>query len=123
MRTIAFTAPADMLNMNKPLHWAKKSAIAAEWRKAAYFYAKQSKMKNIGPTVVRVMFYVSDNRRRDPHNWAPTIKHIVDGCREAGFWDDDTAEWVSVVDPVFIVDKSRKGDVVVELHPMGTVNV
>jgi crossover junction endodeoxyribonuclease RusA len=112
-----------MLNMNKKLHWAKKREIVAAWRQAACVYGRQSRWKDIGPTVVRVTFHVGANRRRDPHNWAPTIKPIVDGFTDAGFWPDDNVAWVAIVDPVFVVDKNRVGEVFVELLPMGTVNV
>jgi len=48
------------------------------------------------PSFVRVTFGVRDpGRRRDPHNYMPTVKAIIDGLVDAGVWPDDTPEDVA----------------------------
>ena len=40
------------------------------------------------PHVVAYLAF-GDNRRRDVHNYMPTVKAIIDGCTDAGLWADD----------------------------------
>jgi crossover junction endodeoxyribonuclease RusA len=40
-------------------------------------------------------------KRRDPHNWYPTIKAILDGFTNAAVWADDDSEHVKTYEPVF----------------------
>jgi len=60
--------------------------------------------------LVQFAFPVSQNRRRDPHNYYPTIKPIIDGLTDAGFWPDDTPEYVATREPMFY-----KGELVLVL--------
>lgn len=54
-----------------------------------------------GPITVRVSWQAAGNRRRDPHNYTSTVvKAAVDGLVAGELVPDDTAEWVTVVDPV-----------------------
>ncbi len=48
---------------------------------------------------VQVDLPVSSTRPRDPHNFVATVKPIVDGLTDAGFWPDDTARYVTVAEP------------------------
>ena len=52
-----------------------------------------------GPWDVHVRLDVPDKRRRDPANYAPTIKCLVDGLTDAGWWPDDTPEYVRTHEP------------------------
>ncbi len=52
---------------------------------------------------MHICFDVRDNRRRDAHNTAPTVKACVDGLVDAGWFKDDDVSRVSVVDPTFRV--------------------
>jgi len=54
-----------------------------------------------GTAMVSFVFPVTTNRRRDPHNFYPTIKPIIDGLTDAGLWPDDTPEYVMTVEPFF----------------------
>lgn len=107
MYAFSFPAPAETLNLNKRIHWAKKASLTAAWREAAHIHGRNVNRRNkwgqLPPCVVNVIFNVPDRRRRDPHNWIATVKPIIDGLVDAGFWPDDTAEWVAVTDPQFMV--------------------
>ena len=50
---------------------------------------------------------VVDRRRRDPHNFAPTLKHVIDGLVDAGLWPDDTPEYVRTLEPALAVRRDR----------------
>jgi Holliday junction resolvase RusA-like endonuclease len=57
--------------------------------------------KKAQKSTIEFIFPVTQNRRRDPHNYYPTIKPIVDGLTDAGFWLDDTPEYVETREPIF----------------------
>lgn len=124
-----FHAPAERLTMNKRYHWTARARLTKVWRQAGFVAARNHLLDPAGygyrsttmplpPCAVRVTFGVPDNRRRDSHNTAPTVKAIIDGLVDAGFWKDDTSDYVIVVDPRF-----TKGDtsVIVECWPLGRV--
>ena len=119
MSVIEFPLPAKCLTMNQRLHWAQKSKISRAWRDAASDAADEhidpALYGYLPPSLVTVHLPVKGNRRRDPHNWFPTIKPIIDGLVDAGLWPDDTPEWVRCTEPVLVVG----GDVVrVVMEPM-----
>ena len=119
---IEFPPPAKCLTMNQRLHWAAKAKLSRAWRDAARHAAfdrpeleAEFDDGHLPPSIVTVHLPVKGNRRRDPHNWFPTIKPIVDGLVDAGLWPDDTPEWVRCMEPVLVVN----GDTVtVELKEM-----
>jgi len=93
--------------MNQRKHWAWVSKTKRAWREAAYYSALQwrstpSKRRLEGTHLVSFRFPMATNRRRDPHNYYPTIKPIIDGLTDAGLWPDDTAEYVATVEPIFV---------------------
>lgn len=102
---VAFHPPARMLSLNDRDHHHQRGPLVAEWRQAAYFHACRAyptgpSGRAMGRATVRIALPFPDDRRRDPHNYVATAKPIVDGLVDAGFWPDDTPEWVSVAEPV-----------------------
>ena len=95
--------PAERMNLNQRYGWRTKARLTKAWRGAAYVAACQQLGR--GPAerareacFVRVKFPVADpGRRRDPHNWSPTEKAIVDGLVDAGVWVDDDEAHVLVL--------------------------
>lgn len=110
--SISFTPPVPLLNMNQRLHWTTQRARAREWRASACWaatgIARSPRWRRQPPCFVHIELPVRD-RRRDPSNYAPTVKHIVDGLVDAGLWPDDTPEWVTTIEPTLRVG----GDLVV----------
>lgn len=99
--TLIFPAPADPLSMNDG-DGREQGRRKQAWRDAAcyrWIEAHPGKgPRNRGaltPAVVRVALPFVVGRRRDPINYARTVKHIVDGLVLAGAWPDDTPEFVS----------------------------
>lgn len=86
--------------MNDGDSW-KVRALAADWRDRAYFaWVEQfpgegPSGRSIPPAEVFVTLPFPNRRRRDPINFAKTVKHIVDGIQMAGAWPDDTPDWVT----------------------------
>jgi crossover junction endodeoxyribonuclease RusA len=110
LRTVTITQPFPdkALNMNDRLdHWAKAKRVAS-WRDAAYWWAKQQRVSCRGalkPVEMWIEIGVSDpKRRRDPHNWFPTIKAICDGFTTAAVWADDDSTHLRTYEPTFTND-------------------
>lgn len=106
-----FTAPAPPISMNEGDTWRVRAAAAA-WHEAAYFHWCE-RFPSKGPTGRRfpeaevfVSLGFPRGRRRDPINFAKTVKHIVDGIKDAGAWEDDTLEFVTQHIPTLRVDPS-----------------
>lgn len=112
----SFQAPAPLLSMNDRHHWRKRAELVKAWREAAYYGWWQPPSPRPGCRCeVAVTLTVRDRRRRDPHNYYPTVKAIIDGLVDAGVWPDDTPEWVTTREPVLRVGSDRL--VIVRLTP------
>lgn len=116
MITLNFPAPAPLLSLNDRGHWAQKARHVALWRHAsnvAAMAAERHGLRRRQPrSVVRLTLPVrSVKQRRDPHNYTPTTKAVVDGLVDAGLWPDDTSEYVVTLEPDF----RQGGDVTVSI--------
>lgn len=92
-------APAWSINEERRRHWSFRHRAAAAWREAAFWYARAARVGPQPPSVVDVTLPVVGARRRDPANWSPTVKAIVDGLVLAGLWPDDGPDWVATREP------------------------
>ena len=120
MTEITFQRPTPaLMSMNDRHHWRKKAGITKVWRYAACVHGIQNGVArlNLGPSVVRCTFEMAGAHRRDPHNYYPTVKAIIDGLVDAGAWPDDTPEFVSTVEPSIDVVKHRPLMVTVTITP------
>lgn len=115
LTSFCFDPPAKAITLNQRNHWAANARLVKEWRTAGWVYARQAKIGPQPPSRVTVTFPVSGNRRRDPHNWTPTVKAIVDGLVDAGVWPDDNSDWVATVEPVLDATATQ---VVVTISPL-----
>lgn len=82
--------PAPWLNLNERLHWAEKSRRTRQWRQAAAIYARSAKLPHLHRVQIEAFICFPDRRRRDVHNWMPTVKAIVDGLVDYGLIPDDS---------------------------------
>lgn len=100
--------PAERMNLNKRYHWRTRHRLTKAWRHAAYVAACAQLGR--GPAArardacfVRVSFPVRDpGKRRDPQNWSPTEKALVDGLVADGVWPDDDERHVLVLPCRFV---------------------
>jgi len=95
------------MTMNQRKHWTWVSKNKRAWRDATCTVAvarPELLFPGVGvSSIVRCVFPVKQLRRRDPHNYYPTVKPIVDGLVDAGLWPDDTPDFVETREPMFAV--------------------
>lgn len=111
--TILFPAPAKLLSANDRDHWRKRAELVRYWRQRTHLAARH--LGPQPPSVVHLTLPVRDRRRRDPMNYYPTLKAVVDGLVDAGCWPDDTPDYVRTVEPVLDPDADV---VMIRLEPM-----
>lgn len=86
-------APTDWISANQRLHWAHKAARTKIWRDATNVWARRDKLpKGLDHVHVTAWLSFTTTRRRDPANFHPTVKAIVDGLVDYGLIVDDDAK-------------------------------
>lgn len=107
LRTLTFPAPARLLNLNDRMHWAAKGRLVKEWRNATAWRALEmfprASSEPLPPSIIDIALPVRVRRRIDPSNLSMTSKCIVDGLVDAGWWSDDSSEFVTVLEPSIVV--------------------
>lgn len=106
---LTFEPPAPAMSMNDK---EGRGMIAAKmaWRDRAYyawcemFPARGPAGRAIGPAEVFTSLPFERANRRDPINFARTVKAIVDGITRAGAWPDDTPDFVTQHIPALRVE-------------------
>ena len=116
-----FPAPADRLSLNDRIHRMQRYRLNKTWKNAVQLHATNhantAKVKRpLGPSRVRVDFYVATNRRRDADNAMAAVKPCLDGLVAAGWFPDDSIEHV-LPSVSFIVDKANAGRVRITVTP------
>lgn len=95
--------PPLSINRERSMHWAARTRQLDPWKVTTFWLAKEGKLPAAvagAPATVTVVLPVRGRHRRDPANFYPTVKAIVDGLVLAGVWPDDTPEFVTVNEPV-----------------------
>lgn len=82
---------SDALNENHRNHWASVASRRRELRRWAAHLAAATRAPRLGRARVTATVRLSAHGRRDPLNWAPTIKPLIDGLVDAGLLPDDDA--------------------------------
>lgn len=117
---LRFPPPAPIMSMNDR-GFAALRLHAALWRDAAHLWWVAAwpgvgpSGRAMPPSEVFTSLPFRTGGRRDPINFAPTIKHLVDGITTAGAWPDDTPEWVTQHLPTLRVNAGT--DVIVRVVP------
>jgi crossover junction endodeoxyribonuclease RusA len=105
---LEFDWPAEALSMNEGASYAVRVREQA-WRDAAHWYWIQAHPgegpsgRTSRPAEVSTVICFRQKRRRDPINYAATVKRIVDGLVLAGAWPDDTDEYVTQHIPSLLI--------------------
>jgi crossover junction endodeoxyribonuclease RusA len=112
-------APAKPLSLNEErrLHWRARCGRTDPWRDLTILMARQARLARAvaaSPATVTVVIPVPDNRRRDPANYYPVTKAVIDGLVKAGVWPDDDPRYVSVTEP--ILTRERSASIRIELR-------
>ncbi|MEV5543094.1 hypothetical protein AB0L13_40365 [Saccharopolyspora shandongensis] len=77
------------LTANQRMHWAPKAEITKNIRHTAATLARNAKVPALDRCAVRLVWTVTDRRRRDADNLVPTLKACADGLVDAGVVADD----------------------------------
>jgi crossover junction endodeoxyribonuclease RusA len=113
---LTFVAPTRPLSVNEKVHWAAARRRLAPWRSLTRQAFLLAGSPSLPPSTVTVTVPFSRNARRDPHNYvAPLVKALIDELVQAGAWPDDDPTWVTVIEPVLVVDPA--GLVVITITP------
>lgn len=108
--TFSFVQPSLPLSLNKSnsMHWAERRRYLSDWRLMCRIEFQKAAMQldelEESPVNIEFTFTFPRKGRRDPHNYVATAKSLVDELVIAGLVPDDTAEWVTVVEPVLRID-------------------
>lgn len=95
--------PPLSLNRERTMHHMKRHRLLKPWKDTAATLCRSKRVQRaIGgrAATVTVVLPVKGNYRRDPHNYLPPVKAIIDGMVAAGVWPDDTPTWVKVNEPI-----------------------
>jgi Holliday junction resolvase RusA-like endonuclease len=91
--------------MNDRQSWREMLVGKKEWRDAAFWWAKQHRIKcrnAVGPVDVAIEFGTKQpDKRRDNSNFMPTVKAICDGFSAACIWEDDDNKHATQNVPTF----------------------
>lgn len=114
--------PAEPLSLNKAnkLHWAERRRLTDPWKQLAWATALQSGLAQAlaqAPCTVTVHIPFQTRHRRDPHNYVPVCKAVVDGLVRAKVWPDDNPAWVTVTEPTLVYDPTGRTPASVVLTP------
>lgn len=101
---LSFPEPARRISLNDRDHHMVRANLTADWRTAAGWAAtaagRTPSERAHPPCLIEVSFPVTRvTQRRDPSNWMPTVKAIVDGLVDAGFFPDDDSAHVKILEP------------------------
>lgn len=92
--TITIPAPVVWLNANDRVDRRRFAPITKQWRDAAHVHARAGKLPQLGRAHITATLRFRDRRRRDPHNYYPTIKAVIDGLVDYGLLPDDSHEFL-----------------------------
>ncbi|RKT85619.1 hypothetical protein SAMN05421805_12778 [Saccharopolyspora antimicrobica] len=80
------------LTANQRHHWARRAKLTRAVRDTAASLAHDAQVPALGRCTIRLVWTVTDRRRRDADNLVPTLKACCDGLVDAGVVADDTPE-------------------------------
>lgn len=104
---LTFPLPAPLINLNDRKSWRQKQPDKTEWRDTCFYVARDAINRKVIPPNLSGVALIFDfpvrsiKIRRDPHNFAPTVKAAVDGMVTADLFVDDSADHVTVIDSQF----------------------
>lgn len=82
------------INANDRSTWMARSRETRRWRASARAEAAARRIPHLSGGRVVAELHFGDARRRDPANWAPTAKAVMDGLVDAGVFPDDNHRYV-----------------------------
>ena len=77
------------ITSNQRLHHMARARETSNWRDIAAWRARRLVTEPIPYARVVIELRFASKHRRDPANWAPTAKAVVDGLVDSGVFPDD----------------------------------
>jgi len=77
------------LTANQRHHWARRAKLTRSVRHTTATLARNAAVPALDRCAIRLMWTVTDRRRRDADNLVPTLKACADGLVDAGVVADD----------------------------------
>lgn len=115
--TVALPPGLTLLNANDRMHWRRHNVLKQAIVDAAILITRQAKIPHLEQVTIQVVLHPIDNRRRDPHNWYPSIKAAIDGIVRAGgvLVDDDSTHVLDV--SIVLGEPIPRGQLVLHITP------
>lgn len=99
-------------NQSRSLHWSARNKRLHPWRDEFCWLAKGHRtaiQAMAKPVTMQLTIRYPIVRRRDAHNTVGTCaKAACDGIVLAGALPDDTPEYVTMLDPILLVDRESQ---------------
>ncbi len=92
--TLVVPKPDRWLSANQRDHFMRRSSSVKVWRDAAHVLARAAKLPQLHRAHIVAELYFGDRRRRDVHNYYPTLKAMVDGLVDYGLLPDDADDYL-----------------------------
>lgn len=86
------------LSANSRMHWRRKAEITKQlrWIGNLSAHGREGDMVRFHQCEVAVSVAYPRRGRADPPNSAPTVKAILDGFTDAGLWEDDDSDHITL---------------------------
>lgn len=92
--TLVIPRPDKWLSANQRGSWRNHSGPIKVWRDTARARAHAEHLPELARAHIVAELYFGDRRRRDVHNYYPTLKAIVDGLVDYGLLPDDADDYL-----------------------------
>lgn len=93
--TVHIPAPAGWLNANSRTDRRRQTSDRRAWRDAGCIYARKARLPKLAKAHIVAELRFADKRvRRDPHNYYPTLKALIDGLIDYGLLPDDSHQYL-----------------------------
>lgn len=107
------------LTANQRHHWRRRARLTAGVRRTTATLTRSVGVPGLGRCSVRLVWTVTDRRRRDVDNLVPTLKACADGLIDAGVVDDDVPALMTKHMPEIVLGERVALVLVVEPLPVG----
>ena len=92
--TVTIPAPAPWLSANHRRDLRRQTPDRRAWRDAGLVHARRVHLPKLEKVHIVAELRFTTARRRDPHNYYPTLKALVDGLVDYGLIPDDSHEYL-----------------------------
>lgn len=89
-------AGGGWVTLNQRQHWRVKARLTKHYRQLGQVMSLHARLPRLAtPAYLIAELRFASAHRRDPHNWVPTAKAVLDGMVDAGVFPDDDHKHVT----------------------------